>query len=103
MTDKPDAPAAETALPEAGIPARFLGPQLVRGRIVHYQPTSYEAKWSDPGPWAAIVTRVGDGGVCTLNLHLPEPVPVGGDPVCRKKDVPFSETPADGHWSWPPR
>ena len=96
MTDKPDAPAAEKPTPDP-----LTG--LVRGRIVHYHPTSYEARWSDPGPWAAIVTKVGDGGVCTLNLHLPEPVPVGGDPVCRKKDVPFSETPADGHWSWPPR
>lgn len=92
---KPDAPPpAEVAKdPLAG---------LCRGRIVLYWPLPYESRFpdADQGPWPAMVTHVGDNGACTLNVNLPMPVPIGEDPVARRKAVPFSSDRAPGTWGW---
>ena len=69
------------------------------GRIVHYQ--SYGTPGGEylPAPRAAVVTEVGSLGVpapvglCILN-------PTG---LFFNANVPFSEEPKPGHWSWPPR
>jgi hypothetical protein len=68
------------------------------GRAVHYH---------DPhgarSAVAAIVVAVPDAAepiapdTVSLALLMPERL------LAWKQDVPFSETPAPGHWSWPPR
>lgn len=70
---------------------------LVAGRMVHYYPRIYERDAKE-GPWAAIVTSVGENGVVTLNVQLPFPRPVGVDPVARFEKVPFGRE--EGCWSW---
>ena len=72
---------------------------LVVGRIVHYHPfphESYNAKTG--GPWAAIVTAVGESGVVTLNVQIPKSRPVGQDPVERFEKVSYGD--GEGCWSW---
>lgn len=73
---------------------------LVPGRIVHYWPAPYEEKNCAPGPWPAIVTKVGDLGKVTLNVQMPVPAPVGTDPVHRMVDVVYSPDHAPRTWSW---
>jgi len=96
MTQK----SAETP-PAAEKPETDPFEHLVPGRVVHYHPALHEARYASPGPWAAIVTRVGDHGIVTLNLMLPTPTPVGTDPVARLENVPYSAEKAAGCWSWP--
>jgi len=88
-------PAAEQAEPE---PNPFEN--LVPGRVVHYWPLAYEERHCSPGPWPAIVTRVGEGGVLTLNVQMPVPAPVGTDPVCRMEKIGYSPEKQPGSWSW---
>ncbi len=66
------------------------------GRIVHYR--SYGTPGGEylPEPRAAIITAVSDGNdvsLCVLN-------PTG---LFFNEDVPYSQEPKPGHWSWPPR
>jgi hypothetical protein len=77
------------------------------GRIVHYQAYGTPGGEYPSAPRAAIVTEVGPTpgndrpenaganlvGLCVLN-------PTG---QFFNRDVPYSETPKPGHWSWPPR
>ncbi|GAA0187990.1 hypothetical protein [Glutamicibacter creatinolyticus] len=74
------------------------------GRIVHYHSYGTPGGEYKPEPRAAIITQVhsfartfGDAGVhvglCVLN-------PTG---MFFNDDVPFSDEPKPGHWSWPPR
>ena len=88
---------------------------LAVGRMVHYYPREPEARnvgsVGEPavGPWAAIVTMVGHHswpdtpGLVNLNVQMPMVAPVGEDPAMRFQQVPFSEEPAPGCWSWPTR
>jgi hypothetical protein len=89
------APTAEKPTAESD-PFEGLKP----GRIVHYHPRAHEARNASPGPWAAIVTLVGEAGLITLNVQLPTPVMIGTDPVARIEKVPYSEEKAEGCWSW---
>lgn len=83
---------------------------LVPGRMVHYYPHERETRFMGEAyrgkPWAAVVTMVGHHswpetpGLVSLNVHVPMTPPVGHDPVDRREQVPFSETPAEGCWSW---
>jgi hypothetical protein len=73
----------------------------VRGRIVWYNPISYESRNSIAGPWPSMVTNVEDEhGVVTLNVNMPAPVPIGTDPVARKEHIPYSADGLPGTWSW---
>lgn len=65
------------------------------GRIVHYTPDSDE-----PGPWAAIITRVSID-VARLDVNLGVFSPNGF--LSPRDGVEFSEKPSPGCWSWPPR
>ena len=93
------APKPIESPPPAEAPADPLA-GLVRGRIVYYFPTPAEGRYADPGPWPAMVTHVGLGGACTLNVNLPRPTPIGTDPVARMENVPFSPEGAGGSWRW---
>lgn len=65
------------------------------GRIVHYYPINLDGPaLGDPLP--AIIGRVGPTTV-GVNVFGPE----GGSQFIPY--VAFSETPAQGRWSWPPR
>lgn len=74
------------------------------GRIVHYHSYGTPGGEYPPEPWAAIVTCVSD-----LDLNaLPDLLRVGlavlnPTGMFFNQDVPFSEDPQSGHWSWPPR
>jgi hypothetical protein len=61
------------------------------GRIVHYQSIH------SPEPLAAIITAVRDGG--NVNLAVFQRTGIHDPRAC----VPFSETPEEMHWNWPPR
>jgi hypothetical protein len=70
------------------------------GRIVHYQAYGTPGGEYPSAPRAAVVTEVNDTpnpgllvGLCVLN-------PTG---QFFNRNVPYSETPQPGHWSWPPR
>jgi len=77
---------------------------LVPGRIVHYWPSLYQERSACPGPWPAMVTKVGDGGVVTLNVNMPMPTPIGEDPVQRMAAVPYAgdveAVSEQGCWRW---
>ena len=67
------------------------------GRIVHYSYGTPGGEYK-PEPRAAIITEIsanGDSrvGLCVLN-------PTG---MFFNREVAYSEAPAPGHWSWPPR
>lgn len=61
------------------------------GRIVHYYTTA-------AGPFAAMIVGVGQGGACDLVAFFN-----ANPPTAPVSEVPFSEEPKLGHWSWPPR
>lgn len=62
------------------------------GRIVHYQP------FTQTEPMAAIITAVYEAtDRVSLTVFLP-----AGDTLARP-NTPFSESPEEGHWNWPPR
>ena len=67
------------------------------GRIVHYQSFGTPKGEYKSKPIAAVVTQVNDDngsvGLCILN-------PTG---MFFNTSVQYSEEPAPGHWSWPPR
>lgn len=65
------------------------------GRIVHYHPTE-ETAVKLPGPLAAIVTSPSPDGTCYLHI-----LPPMNHPFYARAE--YSETPAPGCWSWPPR
>ena len=71
---------------------------LCPGRVVFYHPHAHEARNSKDGPWAAIVTAVGESGVVTLNVQIPKSRPVGQDPVERFEKVSYGD--GEGCWSW---
>jgi hypothetical protein len=90
-------PNAEQAPPSESNPFE----DLVPGRIVHYWPTPAQQRVASPGPWPAMVTAVGEGGVLTLNVNLPSPTLIGEDPVQRMKDVPYAgDGEKGGNWAW---
>ncbi len=66
------------------------------GRIVHYQAFGTPGGEHPSVPRAAIITEVGDGG--SVGLFVANPTG-----LFLNRDVPFSEEPKPGHWSWPPR
>jgi hypothetical protein len=115
MTDKPAAPKgvviegvktdehSRIEFPPAAEAAKDPLDGLVPGRIVHFWPMPFEARNAAPGPWPAMVTRVLENGVCTLNVNVPVPALVGTDPVVRKENVLFCaslEEPVPGSWTW---
>lgn len=76
------------------------------GRIVHYHPhvandaSASPEELAKPLPiytYAAIVTAVNSDGQPTLQVFCPD----HGDYQCG--DAKFSEAPAMGCWTWPPR
>lgn len=71
------------------------------GRIVHYQslgsPAPKEGEVDLPSaPRAAVITDVSESGSVSLFVMNP----MGQHVVW---DVPFSDSPKRGCWSWPPR
>jgi hypothetical protein len=72
------------------------------GRVVHYH--SYGTPGGEylPEARAAIITAVAaaelEGATDQVSLAILNPTG-----MFFNVDVPFSETPAPGHWSWPPR
>lgn len=65
------------------------------GRIVHWQP------FNSPAPLAAIITAVNADNFAD-NGHVKLAVfKLVGDLI--HFSAPFSETPEEGHWNWPPR
>lgn len=75
------------------------------GRIVHYRSFGTPGGEYLPEPRAAVVTETGTrqllpGGPLVEVVGLAVLNPTG---MFFNQDVPFSETPKPGHWSWPPR
>jgi hypothetical protein len=68
------------------------------GHIVHYQSRGSKDGVFEPLPRAAIVTEVDDISGTMVGLAVLNPTGFFFD-----RDVPFSEEPKPGHWSWPPR
>lgn len=72
------------------------------GRIVHYMNLGDKDGKYPPETQAALITKVvvpvpGDGHpVVSLAIFYPTG-------LFFRDNVPFSEEPARGHWSWPPR
>jgi hypothetical protein len=64
------------------------------GRIVHYHTVE------STQPKAAIIVAV-DGERCDLHVFDLNPSACMCDSVLRL--VPFSESPENGRWTWPPR
>lgn len=93
--------AAKTASAPEVPPTPEAVAEVRRGSIVLYSPLAYEARNADAGPWPGIVTNVGPlPGQVTLNVQLPVPTMIGGDPVARRTEVPYSATPEPGTWGW---
>jgi hypothetical protein len=65
------------------------------GRIVHYTNLGDKDGRFPPETQAAIITGVNDDG--TVALHIFYKTGQFDMPA-----VPYSETPARGHWNWPP-
>lgn len=78
-------------------PPRVPSPTTVQapsvGRIVHYIAADTDVLL----PWAAIVAAAGNDSVVTLHVFPPH------TDARRVEEVPFSEEPKAGCWSWPPR
>lgn len=74
------------------------------GRIVHYHSYGTPGGEFKPEPRAAIITRVGDAAPVPAHsvpyVDLAVLNPTG---MFFNQDVKFSEEPAPGHWTWPPR
>jgi hypothetical protein len=66
------------------------------GRVVHYQSYGTPGGEFQSLQHPAIVTEVHSDGVVGLFVINPT-----GQYFTR--EVPFSETPKPGHWSWPPK
>lgn len=64
------------------------------GRIVHYHSYGTPSGEYQPEPRAAIITAI------TPHVSLAVLNPTG---MFFNENVPFSEEPKPGHWSWPPR
>lgn len=60
------------------------------GRIVHFT-------GAEGGPMAALIVRVNDNDSVNLEVYGPFGLNV------HRQDVPFSDSPTPGCWSWPPR
>lgn len=60
------------------------------------QPTVGSSVHLGAQPVAALVTEVNADGTVGLTVFPP------GQPPMTAASVPYSETPADGAWSWPP-
>ena len=75
------------------------------GRIVHYHSYGSPGGEFKPEPRAAVITEVGHNGI-SYNF---EATGEGGLAVLNptgmffNRNVPYSEIPKPGHWSWPPR
>ncbi len=65
------------------------------GRIVHYSP-KHSPDQDGLDTFAALVTSA-DGTLVDLAVFPP------GTDMFTISAVPFSETPAPGSWTWPPR
>jgi len=97
--------------PEPGprvVGMKFPAPTV--GRVVHFHPWLGEPNTSnlneynltgckDPGPYAALVVAVGGEEGTVLTVFPPS----GPMIEVRLRNVPFSEEPKGGHWTWPPR
>lgn len=66
------------------------------GRIVHYQSYGTPGGEYPSTERAAVITEVVGGGAVGLCVLNPEG-------LFFNKDVPYSEQPSPGCWSWPPR
>lgn len=66
------------------------------GRTVHYQSYGTPNGEYTPEARAAIITAVGPNNTVSLAVLNPTG-------MFFSQDVPFSEKPKPGHWSWPPR
>jgi len=66
------------------------------GRVVHYVNLGDKDGKYPPQTIAAMVTKVNEDGTVALKAFYPTG-------IFDMPAVPFSEEPARGHWSWPPR
>lgn len=66
------------------------------GRIVHYTNLGDKDGLYPPEIQPAIVTGVNDDGTCCLKIFYKTG-------IFDREDVPFSDEPQRGHWSWPSR
>lgn len=94
-----EATAADTSAPELQETSAPEAPPAAAtvGRIVHY----YEETWVEGedlrGPFAAMVTDLTARGEPVLEVFRPD----GNRSILR--GISYSETPAAGCWTWPPR
>lgn len=68
-------------------------PKVTKGRIVRLTIDSTDPENES---FPAIVTKVNENGSISATVFTPYGTQL-------EDDVPFSETPADGHWNWPAR
>lgn len=64
------------------------------GRIVHYQSYGTPNGEFEPKPRPAIITEVHDDNKVSATVFQPQGMYFN--------ELPFSEEPKPGHWSWPP-
>lgn len=69
------------------------------GRIVHY----YDGLTAKEPPNAAIVCAINDNGTVDLYVLPPHIWKDEHDRAHYEENVPYSETPKIGCWTWPPR
>ena len=83
----------------AAVADDFAG--LVPGRIVYYTPTEAESRTyhKSDGPWPAQVLKVGENGVVTLLITLPE-VGYSNQTHEHRKNVAFNAEGMRGTWRW---
>lgn len=73
------------------------------GRAVHYYPDPESVDEQNPTHGTITGTRGGKSGHGVCLTLLPAPGAFNGRQLVTMEDVLESETPAAGHWSWPPR
>lgn len=76
------------------------------GRVVHYQPQpdpSYGENRRTGQPWPAMITEIRESGFVRLKIFTPTDQQEDELDPRHPGMYPYSETPAPGHWSWPPR
>lgn len=92
----------EAQTPAAPRSAEYAPPHLVTvGRIVHFYEDAKRVRRGEPHA-ALVAAVVDDKGTATLAVFGDGEM-FGGQLVVRRENVPHSDKPAAGRWSWQPR
>jgi hypothetical protein len=73
------------------------------GRAVHYYPDDESVAEENPTHATITSTRGGVSGHGVSLTLMPAPGAFNGRQLVQCEDVPESDAPAVGHWTWPPR